>query len=234
MLPSGLAWSIVSAYRVDTIPSAYKPLFYLYGYGLGFLLFAYFLVQRLTVKIRIDGLEHIDPETNYIFCQWHTTVPLAFQWAMPRLPRAFTARPHAWMQHPLCYMKPIHVFLRLIGVRKIVLGSTGHDGRQAADELVGYLQAGFSTWLLPDGPAGPPHVVKRGILHISAQSEVPIIPLQFEASRSIRTRSWDRKQFPFPFSTIQVRIRAPIYVSESTLERAEEELYSGLGRGEKR
>lgn len=213
------------------MPSALKPLLFLYGYGLGFVLFAYFLIQRLTVKVRIDGLEHVDPGTNYIFCQWHATVPLAFQWAMPRLPRAIAVQPHAWMQHPLWYMKPIHVLLRLMGVQRIVLGSTGHDGRQAADELVGHLREGFSTWLLPDGPAGPPHVVKRGILHISAQSEVPIIAVQFEASRCIRTRSWDRKQFPFPFSTVRVRIGRPINVSEHTLERAEEELYSGLGRG---
>jgi len=219
----------VRAYRVDTIPSAYKPLLCLYGYGLGFLMFVYFLVQRLTVRVRIDGLEHIDPETNYIFCQWHATVPLAFQWAMPRLPRVFTVRPHAWMQHPLWYMKSIHVLLRLIGVQKIVLGSTGHEGRQAADELVGFLRAGFSTWLLPDGPAGPPRVVKRGILHISAHSGVPIIPIQFEASRCIRIRSWDRKQWPSPFSTIRVRIMAPICVSENATERAEEELYAGLG-----
>jgi lysophospholipid acyltransferase (LPLAT)-like uncharacterized protein len=53
--------------------------------------------------------------------------------------------------------------------------------------------------------------------------------VQFEPSRCIRTRSWDRKQFPFPFSTVRVRIGRPINVSEQTLERAEEELYSGLG-----
>ena len=216
-------------YRVDTLPGSLKPLVHLYGYGLGLLMFAYYAAQRLTVRVRIDGAGHLDPEANYIFCHWHSTIPLAFQCSIPHLPRALAARPHAWMQHPLWYMKPIHVLLRLIGVRKIVLGSTGHDGRRAADELVRRLQAGYSTWLFPDGPAGPPRVIKRGILHIAAQSEVPIVPLRLRASRCVRTHTWDRKQFAVPLSTIWVRIGVPIPVAERALERVEQELYSGLG-----
>jgi hypothetical protein len=33
-------------------------------------------------------------------------------------------------------MKPSHVMLRFVGVRKLILGSSGHSGRKAADELV--------------------------------------------------------------------------------------------------
>jgi len=86
------------------------------------------------------------------------------------------------MQHPTWYMKVFHVLLRLVGVDKIILGSTGYSGREAADQLVEYLRRGYSTFLMPDGPAGLPFALKKGILHISMQSEVPIVAIPFRAS----------------------------------------------------
>jgi hypothetical protein len=56
------------------------------------------------------------------------------------------------MQHPFWFMKPVHLFLRFIGIERIILGSTGHHGQEAADELVTCLRKGCSTVLLPDGP----------------------------------------------------------------------------------
>ena len=59
---------------------------------------------------------------------------------------------YAFMQHPTWYMKPCHVLLGSMGVEKIILASTGHFGRKAADELVEYLKRGYSTVVMPDGP----------------------------------------------------------------------------------
>ena len=86
---------------------------------------------------------------------------------------------HAWMQHATWYMKTSHVMLRYVGVRKIILGSTGHAGKKAATQLVGYLKNGYSTVLLPDGPSGPPFQMKKVAFHISMQSNVPILPVRF-------------------------------------------------------
>jgi lysophospholipid acyltransferase (LPLAT)-like uncharacterized protein len=126
-------------------------------------------------------------------------------------------------------MKPIHLLLRFTGVEKIILGSTGHYGREAADELVGYLKKGYSTVLLPDGPNGPPFVLKKGILHVSLQSQVPIVPVQFRASRFLESNTWDRKKFPFPFSTIRVQFGNPIQISKDNFDEAYDEITSALG-----
>lgn len=48
-----------SRYRVDTVPAVLRPLLYLYRYGLGLLLFAYYLLQRLTVRVAIEGHEQL-------------------------------------------------------------------------------------------------------------------------------------------------------------------------------
>lgn len=159
--------SSLSQYRVDNVPLILRPIFYLYGYGVAILLFIGCLILRKMIKVEISGLENLRKHANYIFCFWHTFVPLGLISSLPSIPRTFDRASHAWMQHPSWYMKPIHVLIRLLGVKKIIIGSTGHSGREAADRLAEHLKKGYSTLLLPDGPSGPPFVLKKGILHIS-------------------------------------------------------------------
>lgn len=216
-------------YRVDNVPFMLRPLFYLYGYGLGFFLYAFYTIQRLTIGVQVEGRDNLAAGFNYIFCHWHESVGLSLQCSIPRFPSFLRDRPHVWMQHPAWYMKPIHVLVGLIGVKKLVLGSSGHDGRKAADDLVGFLQSGYSTVLLPDGPNGPPKVMKRGILHIAHQSHVAIVPLRIIASRFLVIKTWDLKQVPLPFSKVRIRIGQPIAVNELTFDHAEQKLCSDLG-----
>ncbi len=224
-----MSTSWLTRYRVDTVPVLLLPAFYLYGYGLGLLLFAYYAVQRATIRLRVAGGDSLAETANYIFCHWHGCTPLSLQSNVLSLASFLGQRPHVWMQHPSWYMKPIHVLLGLIGVKRIVLGSTGHGGREAADELVDYLRAGYSTVLLPDGPSGPARVLRKGILHIALASGVPIVPLSVTASRCVRTRSWDRKQHPVPFSTLRVQVGRPISVTETTFREAEVHVSAALG-----
>ena len=64
---------------------------------------------------------------------------------------------------------------------------------------------------------------------MALQSGVPIIPLRVVATRCFRTRSWDRKMQPVPFSTIDVVIGSPIVVTTSTFEATFEALTQALG-----
>ena len=151
--------SILSRYHVDEVPNIIKPLFYLYGYGIPLIGFFYCFIVHITSKIVFIGKENLNERSNYIFCFWHSFIFFYFTIFLRN-------RLHAWMQHPTWFMKPAHVMLRFIGVKKIVLGSTGHSGKEAADRLVGYLKRGYSTVILPDGPSGPPFKMKKGALHI--------------------------------------------------------------------
>jgi hypothetical protein len=115
-------------------------------------------------------------------------------------------------------MKPVHVALRLVGIR-FLLGSSGEEGREAARELVNCLRGGNSTAISPDGPHGPCRVLKKGVLHLSRDSGVPILPLHLSASRAIRV-GWDQKTIPLPWSRITVRYGPPVTVTEDDFERA--------------
>jgi lysophospholipid acyltransferase (LPLAT)-like uncharacterized protein len=122
----------------------------------------------------------------------------------------------------------MHVVVRLVGV-KVVLGSTGFGGREAANEIVEYLKRGYSTVVFPDAPRGPPCVLKAGVLHMSLKSGVPIAPVRFRASRYMELKGWDRKRVPYPFSSIRVEFKSPIQVTQKNFEAAR--LYLGAALG---
>jgi lysophospholipid acyltransferase (LPLAT)-like uncharacterized protein len=214
--------SFFSKYHVNEVPVILKPMFYLLGYGLPLLGFMYCSIVHLTSKIVFIGKDRLNERSNYIFCFWHTFIFLYFTVFM-------RTRLHVWMQHPTWYMKPSHVMLRFIGVKKIVLGSSGYSGKEAADQLVEYLKKGYSTVLLPDGPSGPPFQMKKGTLHISLQSNVPIAPMRFQTTNSIEIPYWDRRKWPLPFSRITVEYGEPTQVTKDNFDMAYDLISKSMG-----
>jgi len=214
--------SILYRYDVNNIPAILLPLFYLYSYGFAALSYAYVIIVHFTSKIVVEGEGYLASRPNYIFCHWHSFIFLYFAVFIRH-------RSHAWMQHPLWFMKVSHLLLRFIGVEKIILGSTGHHGHEAAHLLVESLKSGYSTVLLPDGPGGPPFVAKKGVLHIALQSGIPILPIRFQTARVIQLKTWDKKKWPLPFCTIRVQYLEPIEVTNGTFDKAYDELVKALG-----
>ena len=217
-----MSHSFLYRYEVTTVPLILKPVFYLYTYVVAGILLAWAVLIHSTSKIEITGQERLQGRPNFLFCHWHTFIPLYFCTFLYN-------RRQVWMQHPFWFMKPVHLFLRFIGIERIILGSTGHHGQEAADELVACLKEGCSTVLLPDGPSGPPFVLKKGILHISLQSNVPIVPMQFQVSRFFEANTWDRKKMPLPFTSISVQFGMPIQVSRGNFDKASAAIEKALG-----
>jgi lysophospholipid acyltransferase (LPLAT)-like uncharacterized protein len=218
-----MAKSVLYKYTVNNVPYFLQPLFYLFSYLIAILFFIYALIARFTCKIEILGEESLIERKNYIYCHWHTFTPLYFSVFYRHLHR------HVWMQHPLWYMKPVHLVLRFAGMKKITLGSTRYSGRKAADELVECLRKGYSTVIMPDGPSGPAFVPKLGVFHVSLKSNVPIVPMKFNASRFFESRSWDRKKWPIPFSSIKVEFGNPIQVTEENFDKEVIKIAKALG-----
>jgi len=224
-----MAESLLSQYRVDNVPLILRPIFYVYGHGIGLLLLIVLLTLRATIRVEITGQANLRKDMNHIFCHWHSLVPVSLQIAVPCIPAVLDNGSHAWMQHPSWYMKPIHVLLRLMGVERIILGSTGHSGREAAEQVIQYLTQGYSTVLIPDGPYGPPFVLEKGILYMSLQSGVPIVAMRFSASKFFELNTWDRKKLPYPFSTIRMKIVKPIQITSNNFDKACAEITEALG-----
>jgi lysophospholipid acyltransferase (LPLAT)-like uncharacterized protein len=211
-----------SRYLVDEVPLVLRPFHDVLSYAFGLLVFSFARLDYHTSRIEVVGRELINEDSNYIFCYWHVHSPLCVA-AFPRRPR------HVWMQHPGWLNKHMHLVVRLFGVR-VVQGSTGFRGREAAEEIIRSLKQGCSTVVFPDAPRGPSYVLKDGVLHMSLRSGVPIAPVQFEVGRSITLSGWDRKRIPLPFTTIRIGYQEPIRVTEATFDQARADLVAALGR----
>lgn len=201
-------------YRVETLPKYLLPLFQVYG-TLG----AAALSSTVRLAAHTCDWDFQTPDGTSIpyskpclHCTWHENVPSYFSYYHYKNPQR--QHKHVWLQHPAAYMKPIHTYLKWNGV-DIVLGSSGHGGQEAMEALILRLQESpsYSSAFFPDGPAGPVHRVKPGVVQVAQATGLPIIPIQFNFESSFRT-GWDQKHFPLPYSKVRVKELAPILVSE--------------------
>ena len=65
------------------------------------------------------------------------------------------------------------------------------------------------TCFAVDGPRGPRHVVKDGVIHLARLGKVKIVPIRIFMNRCKIFASWDRFQLPLPFSRVEVSYGPP-------------------------
>jgi len=210
-------------YRVDTVPSPIRPLYLAVAWGAGAVLYLYYFLCRMTSQVSIEGPGNHDLSRHAIFCIWHES-----WWSYFVAFMRFRS-PHAMISHPAAYMKPLHCVFQLMGLKRLLLGSSGDEGRQAVNELACLVRKGWSTTISPDGPLGPPRSLKKGVLHIAAQSGVPIVPLTISATRFISVPSWDGKKHPLPFNRIRVVVHEAIYVDRHNFDEIGARIVKALG-----
>lgn len=209
--------------RVDNIPGLIRPFYIAIAWLAAAALYAYYAVCRITSKVSIEGPGSRDLSQHSIFCMWHES-----WWSYPVVFLRYR-RAHAMISHPAAYMKPLHCLLRLMGLKRLFLGSSGNEGKQAVNEVANLVRRGWSTTISPDGPKGPARTLKKGVLHIAAQSGVPIVPLTISASRFIPVPSWDCKKHPVPFARIRVVVHEAIHVDHYNFNETAERIVAALG-----
>ena len=193
-----------------------------YGYLVGGSVFVLLRMIGMTCRKEYVNRESYDSLNACILTSWHhNNVPFFILFS--------DMKNFVSMHHPLWYMKPVHVMARLMGCQKIIPGSSGHNGKKAAGIVISHLKQGFSTMINPDGPAGPPCVLKPGVLKMASQSGLPMVPLTIETPKCVTINSWDRKRIPVPFSRVRIIFGDPVYVSGEPSERDAQTLSGALG-----
>ena len=76
--------------------------------------------------------------------------------------------------------------------------------------------------ITPDGPKGPLHEVKPGIVVLSSQTGAPILPMAIAFERYWQIGSWDEMVIPKPFSRARM-IAAPLYRIDADLPKERQE-----------
>jgi lysophospholipid acyltransferase (LPLAT)-like uncharacterized protein len=83
---------------------------------------------------------------------------------------------------------------------RCVRGSSTRGGVRALIEMAHLLRGGALTTIAVDGPRGPRHKVKPGIILLAKRTGTPILPVGAAMERHWEFHSWDRYRVPKPFS----------------------------------
>ena len=87
--------------------------------------------------------------------------------------------------------------------------------------LIRQMQEGKSLWITPDGPYGPTHEPKDGVVYIARKAGALVVPAAAFTATGYRIPRWDGYMVPFPFSRISVVLGAPFEIpSEADMEEA--------------
>lgn len=108
-------------------------------------------------------------------------------------------------------------------------GSSTRGGTKGLRGLIRAAREGRCLAVTPDGPQGPAHVFKPGVLVAAQLTGLPIVPLAVGASASWHFRSWDAFMVPKPLSRIRIVYGEPVTVPRDLPEAELEPLAARLG-----
>ena len=88
-----------------------------------------------------------------------------------------------------------------------VRGSSTRGGAGALRALIKLGRSGQDVVVTPDGPKGPRHVAKLGVIQLAKATGLPIVPLAFACSKKNSSRAgtvtWSHTRFPAAFSSME-------------------------------
>jgi lysophospholipid acyltransferase (LPLAT)-like uncharacterized protein len=191
----------------------------------------YFFIRLLSLTLRVqfqnpacrERAKLLHPLGSYIIPVWHGQVMGLVIAHEPFAPYAIMASRSKDGELAARFAKGFH----LIPVR----GSSSKNksrskgGTEALAQLMDYVRKGVSVGVTVDGPQGPIHQCKPGVIHLAQQTGAAILPTTCLYSSCWTLRSWDRLMIPKPFSRITVIYGEPYQVlPEAALEREIEKL----------
>lgn len=104
-------------------------------------------------------------------------------------------------------------------------GSPKEGGREAFKEMLQDLRDKKTVVVLPDGPTGPRHFVRDGIVMLARMTGAPILPLSYSAASHWRIKSWDRFMIMKPLSKGVVVFGKPFVIPRHLPEGADDKLF---------
>ena len=101
--------------------------------------------------------------------------------------------------------------------------------RRSIVPFIRAVKDGYSGFIAVDGPLGPLHETKVGVIHIARKLGAEIIPLTVEARRGLLLNRWDNHCLPLPFNNVTISVGKPIVVKEEdSLDMKREEVTKSL------
>ena len=185
-------------------------------------------LKLVGVRVKVNGLEHLDPEQTYIFTPNHQSmieVPLLV---------TYLGRNPAYLAKKEVFKFPIFGYgISLMGVVPVDR-SNSVAAIESARLATKKLRAGKDYVVYPEGtrsPDGRMLAFKKGAFVMAIEAGVPIVPVSISGSSTIMPKG-KVKIFP---STIHVTVHEPISVTgysraniSELVARTEAKVRSGL------
>jgi lysophospholipid acyltransferase (LPLAT)-like uncharacterized protein len=96
----------------------------------------------------------------------------------------------------------------------VARGSSSRGALRALVEMIRAVRKGSEAAFTLDGPRGPRHVAKPGVVLLAKATGAPILCFHIVPRRKwVLRKSWDRTEFPRPFTRTAIFIAPPIVVS---------------------
>ncbi|MBW1711017.1 MAG: hypothetical protein JRI58_14165 [Deltaproteobacteria bacterium] len=182
-------------------------------------------LQRLTWRAHIEGREHLQhlyaTGEAFLLCFWHG--------------------------------KYVPIFPLLEGYEALVISSLSKRGRLIAEICESF---GYRSTLIPDqpthdslrlmegilsraragafavdGPLGPRHRVKSGVIRIASTFGFRLLPASVGSrGKIVFDKRWDRLEIPLPFARVCLVIGEPITVSPGLRSKEVREWADNLGK----
>ena len=98
---------------------------------------------------------------------------------------------------------------------KVTRGSSHKGGKEALETLLDNSKNDFSIAITPDGPTGPPRVMKAGAVITAQRSEIPLVLCGVTIKSKYTFNSWDKFEVPKFFSKVSIKYSEPILFDEN-------------------
>jgi len=96
---------------------------------------------------------------------------------------------------------------------KLVRGSSSRGGQEVLKKIYDIEDNNAYFLLTPDGPRGPRYECKKGAFIIAQRKQIPLYFVKTDITKKkIFHRSWDKFEFPLPFSNVKLTFSEPLYV----------------------
>jgi lysophospholipid acyltransferase (LPLAT)-like uncharacterized protein len=160
-----------------------------------------------SLRITVSGDELIKRQKRpFIIALWHDQIPLA-----PLFTSLFYNTPLRLIVSNSRDGNLLAAFAKTfsnVSITRVV-----HNKKhQALAEMVCALETGDEIILItPDGPRGPAHKVKPGVIYAAQKTNRPIVAMRWTASRYWQCSSWDKMKIPKPFSKVSIYFSEPLY-----------------------
>ncbi len=147
------------------------------------------LVRGYISTIRLERYGELRENVFYLF--WHAKLLV-----VPRVLRGIRG---SALVSPSRDGQYVAALVREFGFG-VIESSYRKERFRGAVEMLRRFQRGEAIGITPDGPIGPPGVIKRELYRLLHRIDAPVGFVGIGYSRFYRANSWDRFQIPLPFS----------------------------------